>query len=98
MIEPIMFEINIAASEKGKTSENFFYQKFDDYGSNKVREVIRIVNGFPRDKELRLDYPQITIDLLNEWTTIAREASNLTGNSLNWELLKIVNGWIQEKL
>ena len=97
MIEPILYDINIALVDKDK-SENFFYQRFDDYSHNKVREVIRTVNGFLPEKKFHFNPPQITIDVLNEWTTIAQEASKLTGNSINWELLKILNGWVQENL
>jgi len=97
MIEPITYQINIALIDKDK-NENFFYQKFDDYAGGKVREVIRTINGFTPERAFRINNPEITIDVLNEWTTIAKKASELTGNSINWELLKILNGWVRENL
>ena len=97
MIEPQLYEINIAlANDKGNLSENFFYQKFDDYSCTKVREVIRIINGFVPDKPFELNSHQVTIDMLNEWTNDARALADQTGASLNWELLKILNSWILE--
>ena len=97
MIEPQMYEINIAlCHEKGNLSENFFYQRFDDHAFNKVREVIRTVNGFPPEKNFCFNAPQVTIDMLNEWTNDARALADQTGASLNWELLKILNSWILE--
>lgn len=95
MIEPQMYEINIALVDKDK-SENFFYQKFDDHSFNKVREVIRTVNGFPPEKRLFINSPQLTIDYLNGMTNDARALADQTGASLNWELLKILNAWILE--
>jgi len=97
MIEPIIFEINIALVDKDK-SENFFYQRFDDYSHNKVREVIRTVNGFMPEKAFRLDNPQLTIDYLNGMTTDAKALAEQTGQSINWELLKILNGWVNANL
>ena len=99
MIEPQTFEINISLSNnKGNLSENFFYQKFDDYSCNKVREVIRTVNGFVPDKPFRLSQPQLTIDYLNGMTNDAKAMADQTGASLNWELLKILNNWMDENL
>jgi len=99
MIKPQLYEINIAlANDKGNLSENFFYQKFDDYSCNKVREVIRVVNGFIPDKPFRLNQPQLTIDYLNGMTDDARVMADQTGASLNWELLKILNKWIEDNL
>ena len=71
MIEPILYDINIALVDKDK-SENFFYQRFDDYSHNKVREIIRTVNGFPPEKKLFINSPQLTIDYLNGMTTDAK--------------------------
>ena len=95
MIEPLTFEINIALVDKDK-SENFFYQKFDDYAGNKIREVIRTVNGFPPEKPFCINNPRLTIDYLNGMTDDARNMADQTGASLNWELLKILNAWILE--
>ena len=97
MIEPLLYDINIALVDKDK-SENFFYQRFDDYSHNKIREVIRTVNGFPPEKGFRINAPQVTIDLLNNWTRDAQALADQTGASLNWELLKIINGWVLENL
>ena len=99
MIEPQMYEINISlCHEKGNLSENFFYQKFDDHAFNKVREVIRTVNGFTPDKPFRLNPSQLTIDYLNGMTDDAKAMADQTGASINWELLKILNKWINENL
>ena len=97
MIEPILYDINIALVDKDK-SENFFYQRFDDYSHNKVREIIRVVNGFPPEKTFRIDNPQLTIDYLNGMTDDAKNMADQTGASLNWELLKILNKWIEDNL
>ena len=99
MIETQMYEINIAlCHEKGNLSENFFYQKFDDHAFKKVREVIRTVNSFPPEKNFRFNTPQLTIDYLNGMTTDAKALADQTGASLNWELLKILNKWIEDNL
>jgi len=95
MIEPLFYDINIALVDKNK-SENFFYQRFDDYSRTKVREVIRTVNGFPPEKNFRFNPPQLTIDYLHGMTTDAKALADQTGASLNWELLKILNAWILE--
>lgn len=95
MIEPLLYDINIALIDKNK-SENFFYQRFDDYSHNKVREVIRTVNGFPPEKGFHLYKPQLTIGDINGMTSDARGLADQTGASLNWELLKILNAWILE--
>ena len=50
MLEPQIFEINIALCNEKKISENWFYQKFDDYAGTKFRQIIRIANGFPEEK------------------------------------------------
>ena len=97
MIEPQVYEISISlCHEKSNLSENFFYQRFDDHAFNKVREVIRTVNGFPPEKNFRFNAPQLTIDYLNGMTTDAKALADQTGASLNWELLKILNAWILE--
>ena len=97
MIEPLVYDINIALVDKDK-SENFFYQRFDDYSCIKIREVIRTVKGFPPEKKLFINSPQLTIDCLNGMTTDAKALADQTGASLNWELLKILNAWILENI
>ena len=97
MIEPLIYDINIALVDKNK-SENFYYQRFEDYSHGKIREVIRTVNGFIPDKPFRLSQPQLTIDYLNGMTDDARNMADQTGASLNWELLKILNKWIDDNL
>ena len=99
MVEPHTYEINISlCNDKGNLSENFFYQKFDDYAFNIVREVIRTVNGFSPDKSASLNPSPLTIDYLNGMTDDAKAMADQTGASINWELLKILNKWINDNL
>lgn len=98
MIEPMIYEINIAFSEKDKASVNFFYQKFDDYGNKKLREVIRIVNGFAPEPIFEYK-PPISIGLatLNAFTEEAQHAAKLSGASINAELVHVLNKWLMER-
>ena len=95
MIEPQIFEINIAfANKENNLSENFFYQKFNDYDGKKVREVIRTINEFPSEKGFSIHNPQLTIAFLDGMTKDAQALAEQTGQSINWELLKILNNWL----
>ena len=93
------FDLNIALVEDDGKTENFYYQRFtDEPFTGKVREVIRVVNDFPPLKTFRFGSPQLTIDYLNGMTDDAKAMADQTGASLNWELLKILNKWIDENL
>jgi hypothetical protein len=93
------FEINIAISEDGiKPAKNVFYQEYFDEFGTKTREVIRVVNDYSPDKPFRLKEPVLTIETLNGFTTDARAMADQTGASLNWELLKLLNKWIDNNL
>ena len=94
------YDINISFSEdENKSEQNFFYQRFtDETHTGKVRKIIQVINDFPPDKPFRLGTPQLTIDLLNGLTQDATNMSHQTGQSINWELLKLLNHWIDENL
>ncbi|CAB4123355.1 hypothetical protein UFOVP41_36 [uncultured Caudovirales phage] len=93
------FEINIAISEDNKTSKNVFYQQFYDNGTHKAREIIRIINEFgPEPKPFEFK-PPILMDLpvLNCLTDEAKHATNLSGKSINAELVHLINKWFMDK-
>jgi len=92
------YDINIAIVHEDEKTENIFYQRFtDEPYRGKAREIVRVVNDF--DEPKRFPYrPTLTIDYLNGMTTEAKAMADQTGASLNWELLKILNKWIDENL
>lgn len=92
------YDINIAIVHEDEKTENIFYQRFtDEPYRGKAREIVRVVNDF--DEPKRFSYRQtLTIDTLNGLTNDATALANQTGASINWELLKLLNKWIDENL
>lgn len=92
------YDINIAIVHEDEKTENIFYQRFtDEPYRGKAREIVRVVNNF--DEPKRFPYkPSLTIDTLNGLTDDARVVACSTGASINWELLKLLNKWIDENL
>lgn len=93
------FQINIARKTDDGKMENFFYQSFIDYQGGIVREVIRVINGFPKKKQFEyFNKPVMSFDKLNDLTIIAQKKSILSGRSTNAELIELINDWMKENL
>ena len=93
------FELNISQINEKGVLENFYYQKFfDPQEWRKIREVIRIVNEFPGEPK-PFEFKKVgwmTSYELDDLTRAAQQAVKESGQSLNYELVKLINAWFKE--
>jgi hypothetical protein len=93
------FQLNISSEDDKGKLENFYYQKFYDHHEwRKIREVIRIVNEFP-DEPKPFEFKKVgwmTSYELDDLTRAAQQAVKESGQSLNYELVKLINAWVKE--
>ena len=71
---------------------------FDPQEWRKIREVIRIVNEFPGEPK-PFEFKKVgwmTSHELDDLTRAAQQAVKESGQSLNYELVKLINAWFKE--